>query len=341
MKKMNNKYNLDWSELAFGSKKLLRELRATFIMAPRELSTKRLTQIIKHYLPESNLIIGISKESHVLDLEDQPQFTMLGFDEIQTLQQKVNQASPKHKLYTLSYSQRDICFILEKIPFARVVLVNGSWYRAFHLRPEYYALVSANMPFEKISPFADELEAQGYAGRRIKDIAKAMPLPKSGAYTEHQMLELARQAARHSFDFGAFQTGVSLGRKTNEKNEKTYQFLAAAHNTVVPYETFAMHFGAAREKHFSPMNDLNHYDTVHAEVALILFAQQHKLDTKGSTLFINLLPCPTCARMFTQTDIAEFVYSQDHTSGYAVQLLEKAGKKVRRIVPFDGELDGV
>lgn len=338
MSKMNNQYNLDWSELVFGSKKSLRDLKATFVMAPRELSARRLTQIIKHYLPQGNLIIGISKEPHVLDLEDQPQFTMLGFDEARSLQQKVNQASPKHKLYTLSYSQRDICFILEKISFGRVVLVNGSWYRAFHLRPEYYALVNAGMAFEKISPFADESEAQNYAARRIKDIAKAAPLPKSGIYTDEQMLGWARQAARHSFDFGAFQTGVSLGRKTNGQ---TYQFLAAAHNTVVPYETFAMHFGAAREQHFSPMNDLNHYDTIHAEVALMLTAQQKKLNIKASTLFINLLPCPTCARMFTQTDIAEFVYSQDHTSGYAVQLLQKAGKKVRRIVPFDGELDGV
>jgi len=334
---MSNQYNLDWSELVFGSKKPLRELKATFVMAPRELSTRRLTQLIKNYLPMGNLVIGISKEPYVLDLEGQPQFTMLGFDEVRSLQQKVNQASPKHKLYTLAYSQRDIRFVLEKIPFARVTLVNGSWYRAFHLRPEYYALVNAGTKFEKISPFADELEAQNYAARRLKDIAKVAALPKSGTFTDAQMLEIVRQAARHSFDFGGFQTGVALGRRDGKK----YQFLAAARNTVVPYETFAMHFGAAREQHFSPMNDLNHYDTIHAEVALMLLAQQKKLDTKDSTLFINLLPCPTCARMFTQTDIAEFVYSQDHTSGYAVQLLEKAGKKVRRLVPSDGELGGV
>ena len=49
-------------------------------------------------------------------------------------------------------------------------------------------------------------------------------------------------------------------------------------------------------------------------------------------MFINLMPCPTCARMLAMTDIEEFVYSIDHSDGYAVKMLEAAGKKVRRVV---------
>ena len=142
------------------------------------------------------------------------------------------------------------------------------------------------------------------------------------------MLEVAQQAATHSYDFGGFQIGVSLGRKKGS----AYQLLATSHNTVVPFETYAMHNGAAREQHFSPMNDLNHYDTIHAEVAMIIKASREHIDLTGTTLFINLLPCPMCARMFTQTDIAEFIYSQHHSSGYGLKMLELAGKKVRRIV---------
>jgi hypothetical protein len=37
--------------------------------------------------------------------------------------------------------------------------------------------------------------------------------------------------------------------------------------------------------------------------------------------------------MLSETDIEEFVYSIDHSEGYAIKLLEAAGKKVRRIVP--------
>ncbi len=91
-----------------------------------------------------------------------------------------------------------------------------------------------------------------------------------------------------------------------------------------------MHNGALRERHFSPPNDLNYYDTVHAEVELLLEAQRQKLSLKNTSLCINLLPCPTCSRMIASSDILEVVYAFDHSEGYAVSLLERAGKIVRR-----------
>jgi hypothetical protein len=36
--------------------------------------------------------------------------------------------------------------------------------------------------------------------------------------------------------------------------------------------------------------------------------------------------------MFCATDIAEFIYTQDHSDGYAVTLLEAAHKTVKRLV---------
>jgi hypothetical protein len=36
--------------------------------------------------------------------------------------------------------------------------------------------------------------------------------------------------------------------------------------------------------------------------------------------------------MFTSTGIAEFVYRADHSSGYAIKMLEAAGKTIRRLV---------
>ncbi len=126
----------------------------------------------------------------------------------------------------------------------------------------------------------------------------------------------------------AFQTRVSLGRKKGKK----YELLATTFNPVLPYQTYAMHFGASREVNFSPPHDLNHYDTTHAEVELIIKAGREKINLKGTTLFINLLPCPACARMLSRTDIEEFVYTEDHSDGYAVKMLELAGRKVRRVV---------
>jgi tRNA(Arg) A34 adenosine deaminase TadA len=318
-----NDYAFDWSKLAFGSKKPLRELEAIFVAAPRELSSRRFIQIIKKYLPQANILLGISTEPHVLGLENQPQFKMLTPEAIDSTIRKVNASNSDHKIYTLTYSQRDLTYILEKLRPRKALFINGSWYRAFHLRPEYYTLVNLKIPLEKLSPFADETEAKTYASS-----VKLPSLPTSGVYSEAQMLELAGQAATRSFDFGGFQTGVSLGRK----NGSMFELIATTHNAVVPYETHAIHHGASRELNFSPPNDLNHYDTNHAEIELIVKAQRDHIDLRGTTLFIHLMPSPTCARMFCATDIAEFVYTADHSEGYAIKMLEAAGKTVRRVV---------
>lgn len=319
---MTQTFDFAWTNLAFGSKKPVSNLAATFIMAPRTLSRRRLVQLIKTYLPKGNVVIGISQEPHVLGLEGQPQFTMLTHTEITPLLQATNAASPKHKLYTLAYSQRDITYVLDKINFARVVLVRGSWYTAFHLRPEYYMLVRQGVPYEMVSPFADEAEALAYA-----TTTAFTPISLTGKHTAKGMLQLAAQAAQRSYDYAGYQTGVALGHKQGG----TYKAVATAHNKVVPYETYAMHHGAVREQHFSPMQDLNHYDTVHAEMQLLATAVTQLTELSGASLFINLLPCPHCARTLSQTPIQEIVYVRDHSDGYAIRLFEATGKTVRRL----------
>lgn len=314
--------NFDWNELAFGSKKPLHDLKPIFIMAPRHMSQARLNQLVKTYLPLGNIVIGIAKEDFVLGLEGQPQFKMLRLTDVEMLVQKVNKAGLHHKIATLSYFQRDGRFVLEKIKAKKVLLINGSWHHLFHTHPEYFVLVTHNMPYEVLSPFASEQEAREY-----EVTTKLLPIPQKGMFDAVEMLDIARQAASHSYDNG-FQTGVALGRQNGNK----YELLATSFNKVVPFQTFAWHNGPTREVNFSPMHDLNHYDTVHAEVMMIIKAQKDGINLHGTTLFINLLPCPSCARMFTQTDIAEFVYREDHSDGYGVKMLEAAGKKVTRIV---------
>src|ERR1700744_4481729 len=110
-----NKYEFDWADLAFGSKKPLKELRATFIAAPRELSVERFKQLIKTYLPKGNIVLGISKEPYVEGFEDQPQFKMLKRKSVQNVIRQVNQANNQHKIYALEYFQRELPYILEKI----------------------------------------------------------------------------------------------------------------------------------------------------------------------------------------------------------------------------------
>lgn len=317
-----DKHAFDWAELAFSSKKSIRNLNAIFIAAPREISIKRFTQLVKEYLPEAPIVVGIAKENYVDGFEGQVQFKTLQSRTLRSIIDKVNTADTPHAIVTLTYFQRELPFILEKLDFQQVLFINGSWKYLFHSRPEFYALVKNKVPYKLVSPFFDEEEARDYAAKTTQ--LSERPKEK---LSESEMLELADKTARLSFDYG-FQTGVTLGRKVGD----TYEFLASSFNRVVPFQTYAMHHGASRETHFSPMHDLNHYDTIHAEVALIIAAQKESIKLAGTTLFINLLPCPSCARMFTETDIAEFVYREDHSDGYGVKILELAGKKVRRVV---------
>lgn len=319
----DSSYVYDWAKLAFGSKKPINDLKATFIMAPRELSGKRFGQLLKQYLAKGNVVLGIAKEDYIDGFKGQPQFRTLSSKRVLPFTELVAANSPKAKLYILEYQQREATYLLEKLKFKHVVLVNGSWLHAFHTRTEYYALVNSSASFEKVSPFVDEAEAKAFAAKHVIE-----PPSRKGAQTTAAMLQIADEAAKASYDY-MFQTGAALGKKTGNDS---YELVLTAYNHVVPYQTYAMHHGASRETYFSPPNDLNHYDTAHAEVELLIQAQKNKLSLADTTLFINLMPCPPCSRMLAETDIAEIVYQQDHSNGYAVHMLEAAGKTVTRVV---------
>lgn len=319
---MNN-YELKWDDLAFASKKPLRDLKAIFVLAPRQISKARFTQIVKNYLPLGNIVVGIAEEQFINGFDGQPQFKTLKLADIKDVLDKVNKSPSPHKITVLHYGQSAAMHILDKVHFKKVLLVNGSWLYSFHLRPEFYAIALNKIPFEFISPFVNEEEAIDYA----KKYKSKFKLGKE-QLDDISMMRLANEVARNSFDT-THQTGVVLGKK--QKSGK-YQPLIAVHNRVVPFETFAWHHGASREKHKCQPGDLNHYDTNHGETRIVIEAGKKNIDLNGTSLFTNLLPCPTCARFLCDTDIEEIVYAADHSSGYAVALLEKAGKKVRRII---------
>lgn len=324
-------YVYDWNELAFGSKKSLKDLNAIFIMAPREMSPKRFSEILKTYLPKAPVILGIAKESYVDGFEGQPQFAMLPAANVLPLVDTVHQSSSPHKLYILQYFQRDLPHILEKIPIRSCVLVNGSWKFAFHNSPAYAQLVRLGIAPEYISPFSDETEAKEYGKRMMAKLASIFTKDMKGfpffEDDDEEDLFFAWLASRLSFDY-TYQTGASLIKKVKQGKNR---YLAHGFNEVVPYNTYALHHGSLREQHVSPTNDLNYYDTIHAEMQILVKVANSRLSYANTTLYINLMPCPTCARVLAQTKIKEIVYMYDHSDGYAARLLEKAGKKVRRV----------
>lgn len=322
-------WQFSWSELAFADKGIVRDLRATFVLAPRDLTTERITALVKSHLPQGNLIIGLASEPYVTGFEGQPQFKTLALSTVEPIVEKVWKSPAKHKVYTLTYDQRDIDYIIDKCRFTKVLLIRGSWLSAFHNRSTYHLLRNKQVSFSFESPFTDELAARDYENVMWPEMIDTARMPSAGSkLTALQMMHSANAAARLSYDY-SYQTGIVAGFP----HGPDYKFLDYGYNRVVPFQTYALLYGNSREEHFSPPQDQNHYDTVHAEVDLILQAQKHKLSLAGSTIFINLLPCPTCARMLATSDIQELVYTSDHSDGYAVKMLELAGKTVRRLIP--------
>lgn len=314
----------EWSALAFASKKPIEQLNATFIAAPRHISQTRIKQLVKQYLPKGNIVIGIAREPYVLGFEDQPQFTMLDKTAVMPLVHAVEASESRYKISLLEYTQRDLPYILAKPLFKQVLLVNGSWKYAFHHTDAYYALASSHTPYRYISPFSDEQEAKDYEVKL--QAAITIPTPAQ-CKSESDLMRFANQIGHQSYDY-TYQTGAILARASG----KVYSIVATAYNKVLPYQTSAMHHGSERERHYSPAHDLNHYDAIHAEALLVADCLKRNIATDSCSLYINLLPCPTCALLISQTNIAEIVYSQDHSDGYAVKLLTNAGKQVRRLV---------
>lgn len=168
-----------------------------FIAAPRELSARRFTEIVKHYLPKGNIVLGISEEEYVVGFEDQPHFKMLSQETVQPTIDKVAQSSSPNKIYTLTYSQNDLTSVVAHLSEGqRVLLVNGSWKYAFHNLPAYQVLTENNVPIKFISPFVDVDEAKAYDESRKPFVE----LPERGALlTEQQMFQAAEDASHQSY----------------------------------------------------------------------------------------------------------------------------------------------
>ncbi len=309
----------DWADLAF-AKNPFKGSSMTFIMAPRAISEERIKQLIKSYLPKGDVVLGIAKEQYIDGFSNQPQFKTLEEKTVTSLVQKVNGRSP-HQLHILRYFQREADYIIEKSHFGLVVGVRGSWQRAFQHRPTFYALHKSHTPYELVSPFANIEEMQAEADEFAN---RSFELPEY--VDDAEAFEVVRELAAWSYDY----TG-QVGALVAEKDGSRYRVIGGSFNKVVPYQTYALHYGTASETNLAPVNDLNHHDTVHAETGLLADAHIEGENMTGKTLFVNVLPCPACARLIVESGIVEVVYMHDHSAGYAARLFEVAGIAVRRV----------
>lgn len=266
------------------------------------------------------MVLCIAKERFVDGFDNQSQFRMLDLEDVRDIADKVAASSAPHMLYVLHLFQRDIDAAVEKLEPGHAVVVRGSYKQAFHTRRTFYTLARQNIGFEYASPFTGEDEAKAFAASHQISV----PTKSGDAET---MMRYTRAVATKSYDY-SYQTGCALTKFSGGH----HTLIASAHNAVIPYQTYAMHHGNSREDNYAAPNDTNHYDTVHAEMQLVIEMMRSGLSMEGLTLFVSTLPCPTCARNLSQTGIAEVIYELDHSEGYAVKLFERCGIKTTRLL---------
>lgn len=329
-----------WEKLSALQKKQLASQQAIIFLGSRNLSKQRITDLIKKFTHQHQLIFTCYKEPFISGFEHCPQFASLKLKKVQTVLDNFP-AEIQNKVSILQYPKAYEKYLIKELKPSVVMIVRGSYQYAFHYTDTFYQLVKADLPYKLLSPFIDEQEAKQYEQAISQDIAQWLNqqlstkieqvidsqqvwqqlISKQKTFTDQQLMTLAKLSAKQSFDY-TFQTGAILAKKG--------QLLMSAYNRVMPYQTAMLHLGSSKEQALGAPQDLNYYNCNHAEVEILLQAVKRGLDITDTSLYINLLPCPVCARMLANSPIAEIVYQHDHSDGYGHEMLRKAGKKVRR-----------
>lgn len=300
----------------------LQHEKLIFISGSRDITTKRIGQIFKENISRGPILWGCFDEEFIEGFEDQIQFKTLSFKKLKSTLDKIEKLILPNNFSILTYSQKDLETILQSISFYKVRFINGSWKIVFHRRPEFKLIDEKQISYKLISAFSDEDEARRYAEKIELSFSSEDLFDQEETYSDSKLLEIADKVAKRSFDY-TWQTGCVVAKNGKIK--------VCGHNRVLPYETYAMFHGSLREKWKSELNDLNNYDTIHAEMDVLTTALNNNIDISDSTLYINLLPCPNCARVLSRTGIKEVVFANDHYGSYAKELFQNSGIKVRKL----------
>jgi dCMP deaminase len=67
---------------------------------------------------------------------------------------------------------------------------------------------------------------------------------------------------------------------------------------------------------------------VHAEQNALI---QAGTNARGSTMYSTIVPCPICARMILNAQVARVVYIDDYSDLAGIELLKQAGTKLTRL----------
>ena len=70
---------------------------------------------------------------------------------------------------------------------------------------------------------------------------------------------------------------------------------------------------------------------VHAEANSLFWCAKTEIITNGSTLYLTLSPCSTCALGIIQSGIKRVVYLEEYRDTSGIEVLKKAGIKIEKM----------
>lgn len=295
--------------------------KVTLVVGPIHVSRKRINQIISKE-SDSSVIFGVLKDEWVPGLENCLQFSPLNEDELQRA------IKLSGNVTVLSHFHKDVKYIIKEMQPGKVIFINGSWKGQIHYTSMYWKAIDVGARIELTSPFASEREAKRFEksvsdklNSQMKKLGK-----KRNDYAAKELLQMTEYVAKCSWDWIG-QIGAVLAKKG--------KVLATGFNRVLPYQAYQMHEGSIRERLQIPAQEMIETQlTNHAECEVLEEVREKKLNIAGATLYINMFPCPVCAKILARTDIREIIYSQDHNLGNDIgyKILQMSGKKLKRLV---------
>ncbi|QQR93460.1 hypothetical protein IPJ91_03360 [bacterium] len=307
-----------------------------FIIGSRKITQKRIIELFMKYdtsvssthLPSegrqnTQILWGILNEKYIKGLENSPQFESMQLAYLTTTFEKFAKKYPKYNLDNLTilkYNFDNWKDILQELDFEKVILINASWHRSFHRRAEYEILKSRNIPYQFSSSYFSDEEAKLDSNVDYSKLDKLIGTELLETDTE-SIWNILNEIKVYSYDH-LFQTSCLI---LNDN-----QILSWGVNKIMPYETYDFHHVSSNEKMLTPMNSSDAQDTIHAEMNAILKVG-NKDDLKGAKLFIELMPCPWCAKVIAESGIGEVSCKLVHNGGHAAELFKEMGVRMKVI----------
>ncbi len=310
--------SFDWNKLSDKDKRLFRKRSITYILGSVNMSVKRIRGIYR--AQKGYVLFGCLKDEEIPGLEGSCQFAPLQFRRLTKTLKAVKNVG------VLEHFHKDARYIIKELKPKKVLFVNGSWSGPVHYKSMYWKAIDIGAKIELISPFEDEKEAKRYEKRIFKKSHSEKLFLGRKRYSDEDIMKITSKISRFSWDWIG-QIGAVLARNGVIK--------AFAWNRVLPYEAYQMHEGAPRERMQIPSQEMiETHLTNHAECEILEICRSKKISMKDAFLYINIFPCPICAKNLSRTDIKGIIYVHDHNLGNDIgyKALKASGKVLKRLV---------